>query len=426
MASCGSSHWTGWQMYSRRVISFLLFMALSAHCLYTDPPVSNATAHNFALAPELNSSYDPAIGRGGNVSMVFYGTDINWAPISRRVEMQLINASMRLLSVEPSVDSATHAGSGSALLFAWGDVASQMQKKDWEGDDCAEYQLGSTVSRSALLNFSFGNTSAVVNVTDNLVLIPDAVLGAMARTTGGDILRVRANATFLFTYEVDDRRPSHEEGCSHHPANFTSVMNIVDEMNWTVEGDRALFFLRAPLLGEQWFRDNHFDTVLFSNSRIYRASVSANGNQTRSFRLYGFNITNDSYGLWHVVSVPLAQGDAGAASHAALTTPSPISDDNSTYGYVSEFNYTYGGLGTNTLALEAVDVFGGRHAYSREILSRMLSHSGNTTELGGPVDPSIARRSEGFGAGSIGTVTLSLGMVGLLAVVLLANRIAGK
>jgi len=411
-----------------RIIAALLLVLLSAagFALYSDPPFSEVAAHNAALAPALNDSYDPSIAAGGTIGMDFYGTDIYWAPIHRHFDFQLINASARLAAIEPSVDGSISPSTCPVLLFAWGSNATPLAAKDWEGDDCVEYQNDTSVSRAALVTFTFGNTSVQVSTSNDTVPLPQEILEAMEGTNGNDSLSVLLNATFNFTYVIDDRKPSHDEGCSHHLVNYSSVINVLDERNWTVEGNRSLFFLAAPALGEQWFRDNRFDTIILTNSRIYSGNISADGNQTRSFRLLWFNITNDSLGVWQIVSVPANDSTGIVAEHLAYNTPTPLDSGNFTYGYAYELNYSYEGLGEHALQDDASGLFGARFVFKRDILSRMLSYSGNMSESGEPADLSVTRKSVPFFQDAMRPVELSIGLAGVLLVVLLTKRIVSR
>ena len=405
-----------------------LLLSISAFALYTDPPIYNVTLHNLNLAPSLNDSYSPVIGVNGTIGMDFNGTDRNWVHISEHFDFPIIHASAKLLTIDPSVDNATSASASPKLLFAWGAFAEPLAIADYEHDDCNESQISSSVSRSAAINFSFRNARETVIVTDsNVVPVPDGILKEMESTSGNDTLAVQINATFVFRYDMDDRKAIVEGGCVDRPKAFFSSISVSDSANWTVEGNRTLFFLRAPILGEQWFRNNRFDTVIFSNSRIYKAKVSADGNQTEYFQLYNFNITNDSYGVWKIESIPVSSGSSyGASGYAISNNPAPLERDNLTYGYLYAFNYTYSGIGVHTLALDADGLFGDEHVFSRDILSRMLSYGGNTSELGTPADWPVTRKSASFSEDALRTVTLSLGLAGLLLAALLINRIVKK
>ncbi len=375
----------------RTAIVLLLLLSTAFSALYSDPPLANVTAHNLAIAASLNDSYMPAIGVNGTV-------DLNGTVLSTMA------ASVKLVAMEPSVDNATYPAS-SILIFAWG-AGAQLAP----GGNCTQ----PSVSRSAAVSFAFQNASDVVVTDSNVVPVPQDIVAAMANTSGMDPLQVRINATFDFLY--GDQAP----GCS---ANSSLV--VTDAMNWTVEGNRTLFFLSAPVLGEQWYMDNEFDTVLFSDSRVYKGAITGPGDQSYQFRLYAFNVTNDSYGAWHVVSVPLGPA-GGVAGYQAFNTPTALAHDNFTYAYLYGFNYSYQGIGENTLSLEEESFFGDNHSFQQELLSRMLSYSGNTTELGGPSSPSDSRPSLAFSTETIRTVALSLGLVGVLLAVVLLNRIHYK
>jgi len=404
---------------------FIFLFSLPSYSLFSYPPTNNVTAHNAALAPSLQDAFDPMIAKNGTVQFDFYGTDLNWVPISLHINLSLISASSKLLTIDPSVDNATSATHSSVLIFAWGNVSLPLETDDYESDDCLESQVNSTVNRSAIVTFSFGNVSRTVSTTNNIISVPTAVLEAMKNTSGKELLIVELNTSFNFTYTVDDRRPSFEEGCSHHIMNFSSVIELSDSKNWSVEGNSTLFFLRAPVLGEQWFRNNRFDSLVFSNNRLYRGEISADGNQTFSFRLYDFNITNDSYGVWYIQSVPIAPSE-GIVAHTVYNAPAPIDPDNLSYHYLYEFNYSYEAIGLKTLELRATSFFNDDYSFSREILSRMLSYSGNVSELGGPANETISRKSIAFQIDSIRGVTIALGLIGILLVVLLANKFFKK
>jgi hypothetical protein len=374
----------------RTAIVILLLLSTAFSALYSDPPLANVTAHNLALAASLNDSYSPADGVNGTMVAV------------------------KLVTMDPSVDNATSSASP-VLIFAWGAVAQPVLSGY---GNCS--QPFSSLSRSAVVNFTFQNTSYVVLTDSNIVPVPEDIVAAMANTSGLDQLQVRINATFDFLYGIDNQTPA-QSGCPY----FNSSLSATDAMNWSVEGNRTLFFLSAPILGEQWFQDNEFDTVLFSDSRIYKGEIAGPGNQHYQFQLYAFNITNDSYGAWHVVSVPLGP-IGGVAGYQAFNTPTALSPDNFTYAYVYGFNYSYQGIGENTLSLSVESLFGDNHSFQQELLSRMLSYSGNTTELGGPASPSDSRPSAAFSTESIRTVALSLGLIGLLLAIVFLNRIHYK
>lgn len=407
------------------ISAFLLLFLLipTSLSLYTDPPLQEVTSHNLALAPWLNDHYDPSIAINGTVHMVFRGTNINWVKISEEFDFPLIHASAKLLTIDPSVDNATNIENNPRLVFAWGARADTLKRDDWESDDCTEYQNASSVTRSALVTFTFRNTSETVSTTTNVVAIPDSVQEAMQGTTGRDRLNIKLDSTFDFLYTIDDQYATFESGCVQRLVNFTESLNIKDEMNWTVEGDNTLFFLRTPVLNEQWFRNNHFDSIAFSDSRIYKGRISANNDQEKEFHLYSFNITPGIYGLQKIESIPLDH-QPGIGEHTVFNTPIPLALQNNTYGYLYEFNYTYDGIGKNSLLLETSSFSGKDHSFSQALLSRALSHSGNISEL--ETDKENVRKSRGTSVSSLNQITIGFGIIGLLVLMLLLTKIVKK
>jgi len=423
---------TGAMRLAMMLMLLVISGASSASDIYSLPPLSNVSSYNLALATSLNNTYDDANATHGKIWMEFKGTNIDWVQISKQVELPLIHASARLLSMEPSVDNVTDAAADPSLLFAWGARADPLPAKDWEGsdegagDDCVEYHNSSSVSRHALVLFSFGNVSQIVNTTSNVVAVPENVLAAMENTTGNDTLNVKLNATFDFLYTVDDRRPSFESGCSHHLMNFTSSITVVDERNWTVEGNRTLFFVRAPVLGEQWFRNNRFDVVVLSNHRLFSGSISANQNQTQVFILRVFNISDGPYGTKRIISFPSGMDASGMVQHLALNTPTPLDKMNATYAYAYELNYSYEGIGWNMLNITVSSFSGRNYSYSEDVLSRALTHSGGIPEPGVSSNESALRDSVAIGSNQLFAVSLSLGLVGILVAFLLAKKLVNR
>ena len=402
----------------------LLFLLSASFSLYTHAPIAQVTEHNLAVAVQLNNTFDPEYSVNGTVAMDFYGTDINWVPIHRHVELPLIRASARLLAIDPSVDGSFSASGNPHLIFAWGSEADGLLPKDWEknggsGDDCIEYQKNISVKRNAIIDFKFRNATETVSTADNVVPVPPSILRAMESTSGLDALEVALNATFAFTYAVDDRLPA-MGGCMENIVEFTSAVNVADQMNFTAAGNRALFFLARPVLLEQWHANNHFDVVVLSNSKLGSAAIFSGENQSKEFLLSLFNVTAGSYGLKRIVSVPANDSEAG--SHTALNNPFPIDSENSTYAYLYEFNYTYEGIGKKTLWAETSSVFGDNATFSRTIHSRTLSHSGNIPEVTGTGAEDM-RKSAYFGGSEMRSVFLDFGLLGILVIIILAGRL---
>jgi hypothetical protein len=182
-------------MFSRLFLLALLVAASglslsesTPSAIYPDPPAANVTAHNLAIAAGLNDSFDPARQAGGTVQMDFYGTDTNGAPLSKRIEPQLINASATILALDPSVGNATSASSSPVAMFSCGALEKSLASADYEGDGCTERQVSSSHFRTARLDFSFGNETESVQADGNAVPVPQRILLAMGNASGADAL----------------------------------------------------------------------------------------------------------------------------------------------------------------------------------------------------------------------------------------------
>jgi hypothetical protein len=413
--------------YNKCFLLVILIVLCSNSSAINNPPFENITSYNLNLANSLNDSYDPDNSVNGTIDMTFFGTDINWAPVHRSFDFPFLHASAKLLKVEPSVDNV-FSGEDPYLIFVWGAQADPLIPKDWEkvpglmGDDCVEEQYGVNVSRNALITFSFANISETVNTSSNIVPIPENIKNAMMDTSGIDPLNIKLNSSNIFTYTINDRIPTHS-GCRENLVNFSSQINVYDELNWTIGGNKTLFFLRSPILNEQWFRNNQFNTIVFSNSKIYKAFIKENGVVTRNISLYSFNTTTDKYGLKNIISVRSNSSGKKISEHLSLNSPLSLSEDNSSFIYLYEFNHTYEGIGENILELEIISFSGLKSKYTQKILSRELTHSGNISEQGELSNESNSRKSKSPESLNIQNVELSFGIVGILILLLFIKRI---
>ncbi len=410
------------------VLFFLLLISIS-FSLYPEPPLSNVSAHNFALASGLNHTYDPQYAVNGTINMTFNGTDYNWVPISRTFELPLISASSRMVSIEPSIDNATNIAHEPKLIFSWGYVAIPLESKDWEklpglnGDDCVELQNASSVSRMANVTFIFRNTSVLVNTTTNIVPIPENITKLVMETSGGEKLTVVMNCTFDFLYTIDDKVPA-VDGCYHRLKNYSARLTTNESHDFIVEGNNTLFFLSEPILREQWYHNNHFKTIVFTNSRVHKANISEDGSVVRQVQLYDFDVIAGLYGTQKVISIPkigvegvgihkIKQDEFGSPSSIA---PFPLEQANSTFAYIYVFNHTYSGIGNHILGLSVLGFFNDTKNYSENISSRSLSYSGNLSEAGATYNASSSRPSASFETDALNTVTLGLGLVGVFLI----------
>ena len=138
------------------------------------------------------------------------------------------------------------------------------------------------------------------------------------------------------------------------------------------------------MLGEQWYQNNHFDTLIFSRKSIYKAEISMDGNKTAYARIYNFTLMMDPMGAAHIaVEREDDFRNASMGNYELAYWATPVVKGNNPFSHLYEVNHTYEAWGPHLLRVEATDFFRGTHGYSREILSRKLTAEG-VSETGEP------------------------------------------
>jgi hypothetical protein len=280
---------------------------------------------------------------------------------------------------------------------------------DFDNDYCAEYENNTYMDYNASVNFTFRNASESVDFDSNVVEVPEAVLDVMRDSSGAENLSITIEGNATFTYVINNRS---YDGLDCFNVFFTKAVQVPFSVNasFPVGGERKLFFLRAPILREQWFRNNHFDTVVLSQSPLHHAEISLDGNTSRDITLREFHNETDDYGLMRIYS-NLTDGPFG--EYRNLTRPTALQQDDHSFAFIYEFNHSYDGIGRHRLSLDVEDNFLGRGNYFDVLTSRALTHSGTTTEEGKPADDD-ARRSAAFQKQEITLVEVGLGFVALI------------
>jgi len=318
---------------------------------------------------------------------------------------------------------------------------------DFDSDYCVEYENSSSFGYDLMVNFSFKNISESIETRTSMVQIPDSIFVAMQDSSGADTLDVNISGYARFFYVFDDRQMGFGDTCSDHFINSSADFPISLNATYPVAGKNHLFFLVAPILREQWYRNNHFDVIVLSQSPLYRADVYLNSNLTRNLTLRNYDIVEANYGLEKIVSnitylLPPAnlsnQGNTTNSTNSTnstsgwqmptgfsedynLTSPYLLEDQNHSFAYIYVFNSTYSGLGINNLSIIVHDSFGQVSEYSENITSNMLSFNNQTAENGEAMNSTFARKSKGFDYGILSPVQLSFGLVALLVILMFLN-----
>lgn len=416
---------------------FLLLLVLPAFSYYSSPPVDAVIEHNANMADELDDAYNPAIAKHSS-TWIF--------PPNSSLDS---SASMEVAGLTLTIDNSTSANDDLEVIIArgyeegglacltdegtldpscncdhdyWEEFKSShvyAKRCDLDNDKCMEYIHGTNVEYGGEVLFIFRNTTATEPIEGpNIVPVPGGMLAEMENASGTENLTAKLNATIKLIYEINDRKSIDNVSCVDDFFTLNVTFRFSEERNFTVEGRNKIFFLKAPVLREQWHMNNHFDVIVLSQSRLYLADTELNGQENCSFRTHYFDTVSDSYGLWTITMQPEDEVDFGKADFNGA----PLSEYNHSYGYYYEFDCPYEGLGRNNLSLEVVDLYGRDAYYSEMITSRMLSYGGNKNELGAPIQSEVTRQSAAFKTDNLQMVKISAGMLGALLILAVAKR----
>lgn len=415
-----------------RLILLLLLLPLSS--ALSSPPISGTQGNNTGFAPSLEGWYDPSIAENSSVHLAFYGytRDI---PVSVSIEV----AGMSLL-----LDNMTYPYEGLSLILARGTELGELTampsegypdfacdeafthgnmdfawRCDFDGDYCYEIVHERYVEYDMDAVFTFRGVSGNASLDSNVLEVPEAVLTAMEDSSGAEMLDVSIEGDVVFIYEVNNRSFGFGS-CADNLTNVTARVPYSLNASFVAAGTNKLFFLQAPILREQWFRNNRFNTVVLSQAPLYHAEVFRDGNTSREFTLRTFDTAENCYGLIEIISNKTDEtGYLEGKSDGA--TPTPLLHENHTYAYAYQFNHSYQGLGWSNLSLGIEDCFEGEARYDERILSRMLSYDGDKTELGVPMDASLARRSSYYEKDELGSLGMGLGLIAIVLIVGFVN-----
>lgn len=408
----------------RLVLVFLLLSTL-IFSQYSDPPLSNVTDYNLAAAGSLDGVYNASQAQNGTITLVF-GSYSQHIPLSASADI----AGMSLM-----VDNVTYPAEGLSAILARGysqghltslpgygdfycDSYISSSGCDFDDDSCVEYETRTFVLYDLDATFTFRNTSETVAAESNVVEVPDEVLKEMERASGADPLNVSLSGHVTFIYEINNR--IFDGNCSNNLYNRSASVDVSANRSFPASGNGKLFILVAPVLREQWFRDNHFDVVLLSQSPIYSASIYQDGNISRNLTLRNFSVASNSYGLQEIFSEKMPQAD-WVENSSFVVTPLQLEPRDDSFLYVYMFNHSYQGIGSHLLSLVVNDSFGGSAEYTENLSSVMLSYNGSTTETGESIYAQPSRKSASVDPESLVRLDVSLGIVALILLLAFVN-----
>lgn len=427
----------------KRLLIFFIFLISSAYSFYAEPPISAVDAQNRLKATELFDSFNENASQSTMVPVYWYSDSLP------------VNGSMKMAGLTAAVDNATNAKQNAGVIVQTGNQMAHLLQKsgtgmcdktffeiygdaaecDFDLDSCSEYEYLADAFYAINITFIFRDKNETVaaeeesvvvfdkvfgNARTNVVSIPDRIREAMQNSSGNENLTLVLNGTATLVYEFDNRVPSGGP-CTHGYSVISRKVKINGNASYRVEGENKLFFMTSPILNEQWFRNNRFDNVVLSQSKIYHANIMRNGIEAKNFTVCSFDTKKNSFGITEIVSVPME--DAGAFAGIVNVTPIQLEMKNQTYAFLYQFNYSYEGIGRNNFTIKVRDFFGGEENKTEKITSKELSYDSNKTETGDVYDPATARRSSSTSPETIRMIEVGLGMLGVLILIMLVYQI---
>lgn len=391
-----------------------LFLMLSiVFSNYTYPPFGEVNLHNENIS--LQSIY-------------LNQSSLSWS--SPTFEDPILFANASLLFLSPAVDTRISANNLTTLWWVWAEKHEEEVWEDDSDDGCSDRLIFSDFELSGLINFIFKNITKSINISKELEfnLSTPFSTDELNKANGTDNLTANLTAELNFIYVLEVRECVGFPICGCAPVDIQNIefkKPLSSQLTYTVEGGSVLFFLSAPVLREQWFKNNHFDNIVSTKRILYRGDVEMNNNNLSWFTFYMFNISEDEYGIWRIVSIKnYSTSNMTALEYAGVITPAPLEHENETFIYINIFNVSYDGIGVNNLRLIVIDHFGNLFVSESEIASRTLSYGGNNSEDGISHNKNEMRKSAADLLYKLMLEPLSLSILGILLIVFLAfNRL---
>lgn len=338
------------------LVSFLLAVSFA----YTDPPISEVMGHNF------DSSFLESLANNVPEGVVL---DPEHYP-GHEFDPVYFNAT--LIGVFPSVEDRVPADAGIyQILWMWGEEYNNTVHYDSINDSDGDTHTDVYLTMDEI-QYSFkikvDNETVIWRFPDeppsdiayfNLSLSPEQ----MEKYNATERMEVLLEYSATYVYKTvgssgDELQVIVEEG-GH------------TELYYYVENGNVTFFTVRPVLGEQWYRNNHFDNLVFSKKRFYKSELYLDGNLVGSARILNFSIYTGAGGAWFInSSVEEVYGNSTLYEYGMVYTPIPMIADNESFRYLYEENYSYSGIGRHNLTLVLTDDFLHTYEYNRTLLSR--------------------------------------------------------
>lgn len=387
---CDELLWMGlnWLFYLLVTITLL---QTNVSAVYIDPPHQEVFINNSANFNSIRTAYGAVIR--------------NQDPT---VDSPIIYATVKLFGLYPQVDD--HILSQSDKTIFWDYKVKYAQsitgRNSMSDSSCADGQ--STLN---YLNYTFKPSINVTYNNQTTVIYPQGVVSPFDYSAdylagdGNQTLNLSINGEFHFYYDrldtyqryvclgYDSEGICSTKGCfpTTQSRTYEVLQKVSDSKSYIVENPEYIQFLSKPVLSEQWYKNNLFNNVLFSQRKFYKAQIKLNMENITNISFYSFSINPQSFGMLIVNSSYnySAQNGNGTYYNSSFV-PYYLEKQNNSFTYIYLLNSSYIGQGSNELTLSLFDTFGNSFSLSRNILSRRVAY-GNITQGEGEINRETVR-----------------------------------
>jgi hypothetical protein len=350
-----------------------LFLLLAFSGTYEDPPIQEVFSHNQQISSQLVNFVPPGME----------GVPTYEEPVSY--------ASMRLLTIDPSVDGRIAAEDAHYLLWAWGEHHGTEFRKDVAGgcgghqnEDIKRAKGSPNVSGNITFSFMGKEKTVEINPEQMRIEVP-FTQDELSKTNGHSELRAVLDGRIEFPYEIthvrwEEECETDEEGneecdCEKYTtkSDATVVKEFYSSIAYTVEGGNVLFFNFQPPINEQWTQNNHFNTLVFSKRKFYRFVFYIDGMEYGRRQLYTFDTYDDVYGVWYIESEKEEYGDGESEEtwYKNNVKPYLIEEKPESFCYIYRYDFPhYPSFGPRIISGEAYDHFLRKYRYDKPIAHR--------------------------------------------------------
>lgn len=388
-------------------ISFVIFLlSFNFAFAYANPPHNEVFTNNSINFNSIRAGYGQVI----------------WNE-NPTVDSPVIYSTVKLFGIYPQVDDHIFED-GNTTIF-W-DYKVKYVDTITGKNSMSDYRCSDGQSTLNYLNYTFSPSLNLTYNNQTSVIYPDGVISPLVMNLqggdGNESLNLSINGEYRFYYDrtdyylryvclgYDSEGTCTTTGCFGitERRTYEVLKKVSDSSSYIVEKPQYIQFLSKPVLAEQWYKNNLFNNILFSQRRFYKAQIKLNGANITNLSFYSFDIAKDRFGMLYINSSYnySAQNGEGTYYNSSIM-PYYLERQNNSFAYIYLLNSSYNCQGSNELTLNLFDTFSNNFSLSNNILSRRVAY-GNITQEGGEINRENVRSTIEVSKESVNIYLVSL------------------